>query len=161
MHDIFKREFVTPFVTGLLMGVGIAYGYRNLRLLFSEPFNVIPAINNKLVLVVRNDLGMSKGKIAAQCSHASVECYKASVEYKPRMAKIWSVTGQKKVVVAIGNGEKGLTELSKVAKSYKVLSCIIHDAGATEVKSGTPTVIGIGPDSADVIDKITGHLKLI
>lgn len=160
MHDLFKQEFITPFVAGLLIGSGIAYGYRNFRLLFSGPFGAIP-INNKLVLVVRNDLGMSKGKIAAQCSHASVECYKASVEHKPQIAKIWSVTGQKKVVVAINNGEKGLAELSKVAKSYKVLSCIIHDAGATQVKSGTPTVIGIGPDSADVIDKITGHLKLI
>lgn len=160
MHDLFKQEFITPFIVGLLTGTGIVYGYRNFRLLLSGPFSAIP-FNNKLVLVVRNDLGMSKGKIAAQCSHASVECYKASMKYKPQMAKIWSLTGQKKVVLAIGNGEKGLTELSKVAKSYKVLSCIIKDAGATEIKSGTPTVIGIGPDSADVIDKITGHLKLI
>ncbi|XP_025407739.1 peptidyl-tRNA hydrolase 2, mitochondrial [Sipha flava] len=160
MHDLFKQEFITPFLAGLLMGTGIAYGYRNFRFLLSGPSRTI-SLNNKLVLVVRNDLGMSKGKIAAQCSHASVECYKASIKYKPRIAKIWSVTGQKKVVLAIGNGEKGLTELSKVAKSYKVLSCIIHDAGATEIKSGTPTVIGIGPDSSDIIDKITGHLKLI
>jgi peptidyl-tRNA hydrolase, PTH2 family len=36
----------------------------------------------KMVLLVRNDLGMSKGKIAAQCSHAAVGCYQASQSKK-------------------------------------------------------------------------------
>lgn len=29
------------------------------------------------VLIVRSDLNMSSGKIAAQCSHATLACYKA------------------------------------------------------------------------------------
>lgn len=160
MHDIFKYEFITPFVTGLLIGTGISYGYRSIRPLFSGPLNAL-STNNKLVLVVRSDLGMTKGKVAAQCSHASVECYKATLQYKPQMAKMWQITGQKKIVVSVNNGEKGLVQLSEIAKSHKVLSCIIYDAGATQVKTGTPTVIGIGPDNSDIIDKITGHLKLI
>jgi len=159
MFDLLNYELISPFVTGLLIGTGISYGYRNIRLLLSGPLGALSA-NNKLVLVVRNDLRMTKGKIAAQCSHASVECYKAAMQHKPQMGKIWLMTGQKKIVVSIDNGEKGLVELSKVAKSHKVLSCIIYDAGATQVKTGTPTVIGIGPASSDVIDKITGHLKL-
>lgn len=160
MLDFINYEFITPFVTGLVIGTGISYSYRNVRTLLSGPLSAL-STNNKLVLVVRNDLGMSRGKIAAQCSHASVECYKAALQHKPQMAKMWQITGQKKIVVSIGNGEKGLVELSNVAKSHRVLSCIINDAGATEVKAGTPTVIGIGPDSSDIIDKITGHLKLI
>lgn len=160
MLDIFNFEFVTPFVAGLLIGTGLSYSYRNVRPLLSGAFN-LPSINNKLVLVVRSDLGMTKGKIAAQCSHASVECYKATMQHKPQMAKMWLMTGQKKIVVSIGNGEKGLVQLLEVAKSHKVLSCIISDSGKTQVKSGTCTVIGIGPDNSDVIDKITGHLKLI
>lgn len=160
MIDFINYEFITPFIAGILIGTGVSYGYRNMRPLLSGPLNAISK-NNKLVLVVRNDLGMTKGKIAAQCSHASVECFKAAMEHKPQMAKIWQWTGQRKIVVSIGNGEKGLTELSKVAKSYKVLSCIISDAGATQLKAGTPTVIGIGPDNSEIIDKITGHLKLI
>lgn len=159
MLDIFKYEFITPFVTGFLIGTGISYGYRNIRPLFSGPLNAL-STNNKLVLVVRSDLGMTKGKVAAQCSHASVECYKAALQHKPQMAKMWQITGQKKIVVGIDNGEKGLAQLSEIAKSHKVLSCIISDAGATQVKAGTPTVIGIGPDSSDIIDKIAGHLKL-
>lgn len=160
MFDFLKYEFIAPFVAGILLGTGVAYGYRNVKPLLSRPLNTL-SINNKLVLVVRNDLGMSKGKIAAQCAHASVECYKAALQHKPQMAKMWQMTGQKKVVVGISTGEKGLEELSKVAKSQKVLSCIISDAGATQVKAGTCTVIGIGPDNSDVIDQITGHLKLI
>lgn len=160
MPDYFNYEFITPFITGLLIGTGISYGYRNIRPLLSGPLNAL-STNNKLVLVVRNDLGMTKGKVAAQCSHASVECFKAALQHKPQMAKMWQITGQKKIVVSISNGEKGLAQLSEVAKSHKVLSCIISDAGTTQVKAGTPTVIGIGPDRSDIIDKITGHLKLI
>ncbi|XP_022179190.1 peptidyl-tRNA hydrolase 2, mitochondrial-like [Myzus persicae] len=160
MFDISNHEFITPFVVGVLVGTGVSYGYRNIRPLLSGSLNAL-SVNNKLVLVVRNDLGMTKGKIAAQCSHASVECYKAAMQHKPQMAKMWQMTGQRKIVVSIGTGEKGLQELSKVAKSHKVLSCIIYDAGATQVKAGTPTVIGIGPANSDVIDQITGHLKLI
>ncbi|UKZ69278.1 uncharacterized protein TrAtP1_010288 [Trichoderma atroviride] len=37
----------------------------------------------KLVLVVRTDLGMTKGKIAAQCSHATLACYKALARADP------------------------------------------------------------------------------
>jgi len=160
MFDISNHEFITPFVIGLLIGTGVSYGYRNIRPLLSGQLNAL-SVNNKLVLVVRNDLGMTKGKIAAQCSHASVECYKAAMQHQPQMAKMWLRTGQRKIVVSIGSGEKGLEELAKVAKSHKVLSCIICDAGATQVKAGTHTVIGIGPANSDIIDQITGHLKLI
>lgn len=160
MFDFFNYECITPFFTGLLIGTGIAYGYRNIRPLFSGSLSTL-STNNKLVLVVRNDLGMTKGKIAAQCAHASVECYKTAMLYKPQACKLWLMTGQKKIVVGTSNGEKGLVELSNVAKSHKVLSCIISDAGATQVKTGTYTVLGIGPDNSEVIDKITGHLKLI
>ncbi|PIK56816.1 putative peptidyl-tRNA hydrolase 2, mitochondrial [Apostichopus japonicus] len=37
----------------------------------------------KMVLVVRQDLKMGKGKVAAQCSHAAVGCYKRAVSEKP------------------------------------------------------------------------------
>uniref|UniRef100_A0A2S2NIA8 peptidyl-tRNA hydrolase n=1 Tax=Schizaphis graminum TaxID=13262 RepID=A0A2S2NIA8_SCHGA len=97
MFDISNHEFITPFVVGLLIGTGVSYGYRNIRPLLSGPLNAL-SVHNKLVLVVRNDLGMTKGKIAAQCSHASVECYKAAMQHKPQMAKMWQMTGQRKIV---------------------------------------------------------------
>ena len=33
-------------------------------------------VDNKMVLVVRTDIGMGKGKACAQCAHAAVSCYK-------------------------------------------------------------------------------------
>lgn len=38
--------------------------------------------NHKMVLVVRNDLGMGKGKMAAQCCHAAVMCYQKAMVRK-------------------------------------------------------------------------------
>lgn len=40
---------------------------------------------HKLVLVVRSDLGMGKGKVAAQCGHATLACYKRAVQCMPKV----------------------------------------------------------------------------
>ena len=38
--------------------------------------------DNKMVFVIRTDLNMGKGKVAAQCAHAAVMCYKVSNLHK-------------------------------------------------------------------------------
>nr|XP_006818139.1 PREDICTED: peptidyl-tRNA hydrolase 2, mitochondrial-like [Saccoglossus kowalevskii] len=53
----------------------------------------------KLIIVVRNDLKMGKGKVAAQCSHAAVSAYKKLGRTNPEMLKNWEYSGQPKVVV--------------------------------------------------------------
>ena len=50
--------------------------------------------------------------------------------------------------------------LKKQAEEIGLAAVIIYDAGKTQVESGSATVLGIGPAPADIIDKITGHLKL-
>ena len=57
-------------------------------------------------------------------------------------------------------GEEGLKILKKQAEEIGLATVIIYDAGRTQVESGSATVLGIGPAPADIIDKITGHLKL-
>lgn len=47
----------------------------------------------KLVLVVRTDLKMTPGKIAAQCGHATLACYKALVKKNPKLVTHWERTG--------------------------------------------------------------------
>ncbi|KAG9051584.1 hypothetical protein FS837_004094 [Tulasnella sp. UAMH 9824] len=48
----------------------------------------------KMVLVVRSDLGMTKGKIAAQCGHATLACYKALQKSNPALLAHWERIGQ-------------------------------------------------------------------
>ncbi|KAL0304560.1 UNVERIFIED_CONTAM: Peptidyl-tRNA hydrolase 2, mitochondrial [Sesamum radiatum] len=55
----------------------------------------------KMVLVVRNDLKMGKGKIAAQCSHATLGLYKKILNRAPKSLGRWEMCGQVKVVVKV------------------------------------------------------------
>ncbi len=53
-----------------------------------------------MVLVVRNDLKMGKGKAAAQCSHATLGCYKKAMKF-PRILKNWEYMGQAKIALKV------------------------------------------------------------
>ncbi|KAH8491576.1 hypothetical protein H0E87_023631 [Populus deltoides] len=59
----------------------------------------------KMVLVVRNDLKMGKGKIAAQCSHATLGLYKKLLHRAPKALNRWEMCAQPKVVVKIESEE--------------------------------------------------------
>lgn len=111
----------------------------------------------KQVIVVRNDLKMSKGKIAAQVSHASVECLLKSSK---SLIEDWRSQGMKKIVLKT-EGIEELMKYKKAADNAGITSCVIKDAGHTEVKPGTITCIGIGPDNEEKIDKITGNLAML
>lgn len=115
----------------------------------------------KLVLAVRTDLGMTKGKIAAQCGHATLACYKYLLNHPPSTAllKRWENNGQPKIAVQC-KSEEELDTLQALAVSLGVCARIIHDAGRTQIAAGSATVLGIlGPKS--VVDQVTGHLKLL
>ncbi|PKS09676.1 hypothetical protein jhhlp_004296 [Lomentospora prolificans] len=122
----------------------------------------------KLVLVVRTDLGMTKGKIAAQCSHATLACYKElartadrnpnSIEGK--LLRRWESRGQKKIAVQIRSQDE-MMELMGVARSLGITAQVIADAGRTQIEAGSLTVLGVGPAPQSLVDKVTGHLKLL
>lgn len=113
----------------------------------------------KLVLVVRNDLKMGKGKAAAQCAHAAVTAYKQAQKKEPYLLKLWLMTGQRKVVVK-ADSEDEIIELQRKAAEAGLLTSVIHDAGHTQVAAGSLTVLGVGPASAQLLDEVTGQLKL-
>ncbi|KAF2479088.1 peptidyl-tRNA hydrolase PTH2-domain-containing protein [Neohortaea acidophila] len=117
----------------------------------------------KLVLVVRTDLGMTKGKIAAQCSHATLACYKALMRADAAhpLLRRWERLGQAKVALKVDGGEDDLLVLQAQALSLGICAQIIHDAGRTQIASGSATVLGIGPAPKSKIDEVTGHLKLL
>ena len=70
-------------------------------------FSSFPISEVKLVMVVREDLKMGKGKIGAQCGHATIGAYEQVVQYAKKSAywkKVlnnWSWEGQKKVCVKV------------------------------------------------------------
>ncbi|SPO05781.1 related to PTH2 - Aminoacyl-tRNA hydrolase [Cephalotrichum gorgonifer] len=122
----------------------------------------------KLVLVVRTDLGMTKGKIAAQAGHATLACFKElsrAAQRNPnsaeaRILRRWERRGQKKVAVQI-KSEDELTELMGIARSLGVTAEVIADAGRTQIDPGSLTVLGVGPAPESLINQVTGHLKLL
>ena len=86
----------------------------------------------KQVMVVRTDLKMGKGKIAAQCCHACLGAYKKCDKDKIRK---WESEAYAKVVVKA-------PDLETLFES-------------------TITVLGLGPDEDEILDKLTGDLKLL
>ncbi|PSN41291.1 Peptidyl-tRNA hydrolase 2 [Blattella germanica] len=113
----------------------------------------------KLVLVVRTDLKMGKGKAAAQCAHAAVMAYQQAKKKHPEILQEWEECGQAKVVLKVDN-EKDLMELASSARDNGLITSLVRDAGRTQIASGSKTVLGIGPGPVDLIDKVSGHLKL-
>ncbi|CAN9195477.1 unnamed protein product [Alternaria alternata] len=116
----------------------------------------------KMVLVVRTDLGMTKGKIGAQCGHATLACYKHFLKHSPEstLLRRWERMGQAKVALQV-KSEEELELLQAQALSLGLVAHVIHDAGRTQIASGSATVLGIGPAPKGVIDQVTGHLKLL
>ena len=115
-------------------------------------------VETKLTLIVRADLGMGRGKIAAQAAHAAVAATLASAG--SRDFKAWLRDGQPKVVLRAASAEQ-LYALAEQAHAAGLPVQVIHDAGRTQVAEGTPTCCAIGPAAADRIDAVTGELSLL
>ena len=111
----------------------------------------------KQVILVRIDLKLDKGKLAAQVAHASVgAAFKSDTE----KVKDWKDMGQKKVVLKVAD-EKDLFKYKQDAEDAGLITSLIKDAGKTAIAPGTITCLGIGPDSEEKIDKVTGKLKML
>jgi PTH2 family peptidyl-tRNA hydrolase len=117
-------------------------------------------VDFKQVMVVRKDLGMGIGKIAAQVAHAAVMAAERTKERKPDWFYEWFQYGQAKVVVKVQSLEE-LLDAKKHAESLKLPVVLVQDSGLTQIPPGTPTCIGIGPAPAETIDKVTEKLKLL
>ncbi len=113
----------------------------------------------KLVVAVREDLDMSKGKMAVQVAHASVISALKCRSTNAKWFRNWYDEGQKKVVVKTDDVE-GLRDLQNEAEKMNIPTALIDDAGLTELPPGTTTCLGIGPAPNSVIDQVTGNLKL-
>lgn len=70
-------------------------------------FPSIPNISSKMILVVRMDLQMGIGKIAAQCSHASLYLYRRMKNEfaNSQLIQSWEANGEPTIVVQCPNEE--------------------------------------------------------
>lgn len=118
---------------------------------------------------------MRKGKIASQASHASLdavwnngffttlgegigECL--CIPITPRN-EAWIKGSFTKICVYV-NSEAELLEVYEKAFAAGIDVSLIKDKGLTEFGGvATYTAVGLGPDSSEVIDVITGSLPLL
>lgn len=137
----------------------------------------------KQVIVIRKDLKMRKGKIGAQCAHASLKaCFtfarfvdskRVDENGKSKRTKelilditdptmnLWWTQRFKKVVCWV-NSEKELFDLYEQARACSLPCSLIRDAGDTEFHGEpTYTAVAIGPGKEEDIDPITGELPLL
>jgi PTH2 family peptidyl-tRNA hydrolase len=114
----------------------------------------------KQAVVVRTDLKMGKGKIAAQASHAAVSAAEEARKHHEAWWESWLDEGQRKVVVKV-NSEAELLQLKQQAGRMRLPCALIYDRGLTQLPPDTLTCLGIGPAPNDEVDKITGKLPLL
>ena len=113
---------------------------------------------HKLVIVVRTDLEMGRGKAAAQAAHAAVTATLRTLA-EPA-TRVWLDEGQPKVVLRVASlGE--LDEVARRAADHGLPVVTIRDAGCTQVVSGTPTCCGLGPAAIEALDAVSGGLRLL
>ena len=113
----------------------------------------------KQIIIVRQDLKMTKGKLAVQVAHGAVTAAERARTEWPRWFESWFQEGQKKVVAKVDSVQE-LFKLRDIAKSYRLPHAVIQDAGLTELPPGTVTVLAIGPGPQKEIGRVTAHLKL-
>ncbi|KAG5896648.1 hypothetical protein JTB14_021294 [Gonioctena quinquepunctata] len=169
MGIIASNSYVAFFGVGTVIGAAATYYITRFRYKDKEEIwkngmeeryeFANPRDEFRLIIGVRNDLKMQKGKVAAQCGHAAVAAYAKALKQEPKALKHWMKYGGTKIAVRI-DSEEEMMMLDKCAKETNVLSSVIRDAGQTQVAPGTRTVIAIGPAPKSILDKITGHLKL-
>lgn len=137
--------------------------------------------NAKQVIVVRRDLKMRKGKIAAQSGHACVEAVLMALAKEDRLSDVrvedgwvqladtgrdatplseWFARGVAKICVYV-DSEEALLDLAKQGEGAGFCVALIQDAGHTEFHGEpTYTCLAFEPLYPEQIDPITGELPL-
>jgi len=108
------------------------------------------------------------GKIAAQCGHATLACYKRlarAAETNPDSSAAWYLRrwerlGQTKIAVQCWSQDE-MMALQDRARALGLTAEVVADAGRTQIEPGSLTVLGVGPAPKSLIDQVTGQLKLL
>lgn len=136
---------------------------------------------SKMMIVMRRDLKMRKGKIAAQAGHACIDAILMALHKEGRMNDFemtaegielkatdkpatplsdWFLYGCAKVCVYV-DSEEALLAIAQKANEKGILASVITDAGMTEFHGvPTKTCLALEPLPAEIADELTGALPL-
>lgn len=138
---------------------------------------------SKQVIVMRRDLKMRKGKIAAQAGHACVEAVLMALAREGRLDQVrvtpdqswvylddevseptplsnWFDAGVAKICVYV-DSEDALLDLAVRGRELGFVCALVRDAGHTEFHGEpTYTCLAFEPLSPEQIDPLTGELPL-
>lgn len=117
-----------------------------------------------MYLIVRNSLGMKKGKIGAQTAHAAIGIFKKYLDNKSSFSKDnnkifdqWMETGTTKIVLKANDDE--WMQLKKILNED--MWYIVRDAGRTQVEKNSETVIAMFPLPKNKVPSIIEHMSLL
>jgi PTH2 family peptidyl-tRNA hydrolase len=115
----------------------------------------------KMIIIMRKDLNMRKGKMVAQGSHAAVGLALMCDNQKDPVFQEWLRSSFKKICVGVNSEQELRDILIKADTEFNLPTKLITDAGHTEF-NGTPTVTcGAILGYSDKLTFITGHLSLL
>lgn len=122
----------------------------------------------KQIILVRRDIKLPPGKLGAQASHASLGVVKKLMTDENQLVMLpgspldlWWNGSWTKVCLRLDSIDDLAGLLAKCDEA-DLQYCIVKDNGLT-VYHGVPTItcIGIEPSTAEKLDPIFGHLKLL
>ncbi|KAJ4797423.1 Peptidyl-tRNA hydrolase [Rhynchospora pubera] len=169
------ENFLPGVVIGFLLGLFVDFSFLSRRGAPQDTSSLPPALSKrqsqslssgvtgeelKVVLVVRQDLKMGAGKIASQCAHAATGLYAELLQRNRSLLRQWEQYGQAKIVVSCKNQQE-MNKLKEMADRCGLPTHVVSDAGRTQVRSGSRTVLAIGPGRKADVDSITGKLRLL
>ena len=137
--------------------------------------------NSKMMIVMRRDLKMRKGKIAAQAGHACIDAVLQALQKEDRLNDLvsspdgmmlktadkpesplteWFNNGCTKVCVYI-DSEEELLAIAEKAEDRGIIAAVITDWGLTEFHGEhTKTCLALEPLPAEIANELTGELPL-
>jgi peptidyl-tRNA hydrolase, PTH2 family len=120
--------------------------------------SVMSSSDLKMYLLVRTDLGMKPGKVAAQAAHAAVGAYKTALVHKASALKTWEQQGAAKIALRVAS-ESALWAIHD-AVSSRTTTYYVVDQGRTKVAPDSVTVLAVGPVDSALVADVLGGLKL-
>lgn len=129
----------------------------------------------KQVLIIRDDLNMPRGKLAAQAAHASMAIFfnmmkenvnktEHQTEYTLKVSNPYMIEwieGHFTKICVYVKSEEALLKIHQKAQEANLPCSLIRDSGFTVFAEPTLTAVAIGPDDPDKIDAITKKLQLL